>query len=298
MDLHISLAAEVLFHIGPIPVTNSMLTMFIVMAVVLIVFTAVARSAQSVPGRGQSVIELIVEFILNLVEGTAGKAFGRRVLPLIAGIFIFILFANFSGLIPGTGTIGINREEHEAVTTTEAAPSGTQGATTETDAGETHTVLVPFFRAPTADLNMTLALAILAFGVVQVVGLRAHGVRGRIKHLADPPFLFPIEVISEFSRIISLSARLFGNVFAGEILLGVMYAMASAIKIAVIPFLFPVLFMFLEVLFGTIQALVFALLTLIYLVLASGGGDEHAEAHVEASSKDAHTGPVLAPSGD
>jgi len=298
MDLHISLAAEVLFHVGPIPVTNSMLTMFIVMALVLIVFTAVARSAQSVPGRGQSIIELIVEFILNLVEGTAGKAFGRRVLPLIAGIFIFILFANFSGLVPGTGTIGINREEHEAATTTEAAPSGTEGATTATDAGETHTVLVPFFRAPTADLNMTLALAILAFGVVQVVGLRAHGVRGRIKHMADPPFLFPIEVISEFSRIISLSARLFGNVFAGEILLGVMYAMASAIKIAVVPFLFPVLFMFLEVLFGTIQALVFALLTLIYLVLASGGGDEHAEAHVAPSSKDAHTGAVLAPSGD
>ncbi len=304
MNLHISLAAEVLFHIGPIPVTNSMLTMFIVMALILLVFTVVAKRAQAVPGRGQSIIEMIVEFILNLVEGTAGKTFGRRVLPLISAIFIFILFANLSGLLPGMGTIGVNREEPvEHTTAAVAAPASgehttTAPVTTAETTHETHKVLVPFFRAPTADLNMTLALAILAFGVVQVVGLRAHGVRGRIKHMADPPFLFPIEVISEFSRIISLSARLFGNVFAGEILLGVMYAMGAAIKIAVIPFLFPVLFMFLEVLFGTIQALVFALLTLIYLVLAGANShDDHASEH---SSNDvpAGAGVAPAPSGD
>lgn len=307
MNLHISLAAEVLFHVGPIPVTNSMVTMFIVMALILIIFTILAKRAQTVPSRGQSVIEMIVEFILNLVEGTAGKTFGRKVLPLISALFIFILFANLSGLVPGMGTIGVNREEHEAAPTTEVvipvagdhANSGTTtNAKTQHAEGATHTVLVPFFRAPTADLNMTLALALLAFGVVQVIGVRSHGVGGRIKHMADPPFLFPIEVISEFSRIISLSARLFGNVFAGEILLGVMYAMAAAIKIAVVPFLFPVLFMFLEVLFGTIQALVFALLTLIYLVLASGGGDDHAEAHAAPSVKDVHAGAVPVPSGD
>lgn len=297
MDLHISLAAEVLFHVGPIPVTNSMLTMFIVMAVVLVVFTLVARGAQSVPSRGQSIVEMIIEFILNLVEGTAGKTFGRRVLPLIAGIFIFILFANFSGLVPGMGTIGINREEHGEVAATELVTGGEQAKAAEQE--ETHTVLVPFLRAPTADLNMTLALSILAFGAVQVVGVRAHGVRGRIKHMADPPFLFPIEVISEFSRIISLSARLFGNVFAGEVLLGVMYAMGAAIKIAIVPFLFPVIFMGLEVLFGTIQALVFALLTLIYLVLAGAGSEDHGEKHAaEPGSKDAHAGAIPAPAGD
>ncbi|MGI8406304.1 MAG: F0F1 ATP synthase subunit A [Thermomicrobiales bacterium] len=301
MDLHISLAAEVLFHIGPIPVTNSMITMFIVMALILIVFTVLARRAQTLPGRGQSVVEMIVEFILNLVEGTAGQTFGRKVMPLISALFIFILFANLSGLIPGMGTIGVNREEHEAAPTTEVVipvAAGSTTAETQHAGGETPTVLVPFFRAPTADLNMTLALALLAFGVVQVIGVRSHGVGGRIKHMADPPFLFPIEVISEFSRIISLSARLFGNVFAGEILLGVMYAMAAAIKIAVVPFLFPVLFMFLEVLFGTIQALVFALLTLIYLVLASGGGEDHAEAPAASSANDAHAGAVPVPSGD
>lgn len=342
MDLHISLAAEVLFHVGPIPVTNSMLTMFLVMAVVLIAFTFFARKAQAIPGRGQGVIELIVEFLLNLVEGTGGKRLGRRIFPLVSGIFIFILFSNFSGLLPGVGTIGIMHEEEHAEeaksdeSLAEGSPEADAAAAavnegTGEDSGsgdgegevagevavedetaeaastaeeEEHSTLTPIFRPPTADLNMTLALSILTFTVVQIAGVSAHGFVGRIKHMADPPFLFPIEVISEFSRILSLSARLFGNVFAGEVLLGVMYAMGAAIKIALIPALFPVLFLFLEVMFGTIQALVFALLTLIYISLAAAHGDsgeEHAHGPAERAGHrpidDAH-GPAPAPSGD
>ncbi|MGC4191216.1 MAG: F0F1 ATP synthase subunit A [Thermomicrobiales bacterium] len=329
MELHISLAAETLFHIGPIPVTNSMLTMFIVMAVVLIVFSAIARKAQSVPSRGQGVVEMIIEFIMGLVEGSAGRKFGRTVLPLISGIFIFILFSNFSGLLPGMGTIGVYREEpveHATVTAVASPAAGdhvvadatavaatTAGSDHEGTAGtgsgehveassagheETHKALVPFFRAPTADLNMTLALSLLTFTMVQIYGIRAHGVGGRLKHMANPPFIFPIEVISELSRILSLSARLFGNVFAGEVLLGVMYAMAAAIKIAVLPFLFPVIFLFLEVMFGTIQALVFALLTTIYITLAAADahGDDHAAEHEhDAAGSSDH--PKVAASG-
>ncbi len=132
---------------------------------------------------------------------------------------------------------------------------------------------------------MTFALSILAFTAIQIAGVSAHGVVGRIKHMADPPFLFPIEVIGELSRILSLSARLFGNVFAGEILLGVMYAMAAAIKIAIIPLLFPVVFLGLEVLFGTIQALVFALLTLIYIMLAAAHDGDHEQEHAEEHAR-------------
>lgn len=343
-DLHISLAAEVLFHVGPIPVTNSMLTMFLVMALVLGAFTFLARKAQTIPGRGQGLVELIVEFLLNLVEGTGGKRLGRRIFPLISGIFIFILFANFSGLLPGVGTIGVVHEEehadeeHADQTHGESTPESEAAAAAVHDepgedtglgtgegevaadvaveeetaevAGtaaeeEEHASLTPIFRPPTADLNMTLALSLLTFTVVQIAGVSAHGVVGRIKHMADPPFLFPIEVISEFSRILSLSARLFGNVFAGEVLLGVMYAMAAAIKIALIPVLFPVIFLFLEVMFGTIQALVFALLTLIYISLAAAHGDATGEEHAHGPAPraghpptdDAH-GTVPAPSGD
>lgn len=336
-DLHISLAAEVLFHLGPIPVTNSMLTMFLVMALVLIAFTFFARKAQAIPGRGQGILEMIVEFLLTLVEGTGGKRLGRRIFPLVSGIFIFILFSNFSGLLPGVGTIGITHEEEDAeeghededdsasTPESEAAAAAVNDEGTGDDEGavagdvaveeetaeaatgeeeEEHSTLTPLFRPPTADLNMTLALSLLTFTVVQIAGVSAHGVIGRLKHMADPPFLFPIEVISEVSRILSLSARLFGNVFAGEVLLGVMYAMGAAIKIALIPALFPVLFLFLEVMFGTIQALVFALLTLIYISLAAAHGDsgeEHAHGPAERAghpgADDAH-GPVPAPSGD
>ncbi len=325
MEVHVELAAETLFHVGPIPVTNSMLTMFIVMALILLAGTAIARRARLVPGRGQGAFELIVEFLLGLVEDTAGRRAGRRIFPLVGGIFIFIVFANYSGLLPGVGTIGYyhaersdegGQQQHEdveapvpggdgeagaayevasadrsAVGVVAPAQEGDEtGAAAETGGGAAHEeadhkVLVPFLRAPNADLNMTLAMALLTFTVVQVAGIAAHGVGGRLKHMADPPFLFPIELISEFSRIISLSARLFGNVFAGEVLLTVMYAMAAAIRVAIVPFALPVVFLGLELLFGAVQALIFALLTLIYITLATAGGhgEEAHEAHVEGA---------------
>ncbi|MGH2533578.1 MAG: F0F1 ATP synthase subunit A [Thermomicrobiales bacterium] len=303
MEVHVELAAETLFHIGPIPVTNSMLTMFIVMSVILLVFSWLARRAQMVPTRGQSVLEVIVEFLLGLVEGTAGKRVGRRIFPLVAGLFIFIIFANYSGLLPGVGTIGYWHEaeaDHASAPVTEVAAVQTDGEA-PSEAEEHHDVLVPFFRSPSADLNMTLAMALLTFSVVQIAGVSAHGIRGRIKHMADPWWIFPLELIQEFARIISLSFRLFGNIFAGEVLLAVMYAMANAIKIALIPVLFPVVFLFLEVLFGAIQALVFALLTLIYITLASAGGhaeEEHGHAHEEEHEEAHRPAPAVSSAGD
>jgi len=260
MEIHVEIAAETLFNIGPIPVTNSMLTMFAIMGLLLLTGWLIARNLKVVPGRGQGFVEIIVSFIMGIVEGTAGRRASRKLIPLVGGMFIFILFANYSGLLPGVGTVGVYREaEHEKV-------------------------LVPFMRAPNADINMTLAMALVTFVTVQIYGIRAHGFRGRIKHMADPVFLFPIEVIGEFARIISLSARLFGNVFAGEVLMGVMVAMANAVKIAIIPLGVPVIFLFLELLFGSIQALVFALLTAIYITLATAGHDDedHAEQHGNA----------------
>ncbi|MCC6945098.1 MAG: F0F1 ATP synthase subunit A, partial [Thermomicrobiales bacterium] len=209
---------------------------------------------------------------------------------------------------PGVGTVGINKEsdhaeetdehtEEAAVYTLAAAGSDTPQSFVTGAADEEHgEVLVPFLRPPTADLNMTLAMALVTFVAVQVYGIRAHGVVGRLKHMADPPFLFPIELISEFSRIISLSARLFGNVFAGEALLGVMYAIGAKVSIAVIPIFVPVIFLFLELMFGTIQALVFAMLTLIYIAVAAAHGhdDEHEDEH---KKEGAHT-PAAHGAGD
>jgi len=310
MEIHISVAPEPLFHLGPLTVTNSMLTMFIVMSLLIIVFGSIARSAKAVPGRAQGVFELIAEFLLSLTEATGGKALGRRVFPLIGAIFIFVAFANYTGILPGIGTIYIKEpaaaETHEgdvvpadgdeshtsaieiASIAHDAVPAAAASAAAEEAHAEKH---IPLFRPPNADLNMTLAMAVLTFTLVQVAGVRAHGVGGRIKHLATPAFLFPIEVIGEFSRIISLSARLFGNVFAGEVLLGVIYAMVGAIKIAVVPLLLPVVFIGLELMFGTIQALVFALLTLLYLTLASESHGGHDHGHEEAHDVAHHPAP-------
>lgn len=312
MDLkvHVEIAAETLFKIGPVPVTNSMATMWGVMAIIILVFWLAARGGKTIPGKFQLVIEMIVDFIRNLVISTAGPKLGRRIMPLIMGLFVFILFANLSGLLPGMGTIGKWEEpEHEAVTTeTTTTDSSHEATTTEstdsshestgaaaseeshdaaaTEEGGHGKVLVPYLRAPNADINMTLAMALIAILTVQIAGIRAHGVFGRIKHMADPPFLLPIEIIGEISRVISLAARLFGNVFAGEVLLGVMVAFGESLKIALIPFFFPVIFLFLEVLFSTIQAVVFALLVLIYITLAAasshGHDDEHADEHAPA----------------
>lgn len=301
-DIHISLYAETLFHIGPIPITNSFLVMILVMAFLLIFFSWLARKIENDPregGRTGAFGEMIIEFLLNLVESTGGKRLGRSIFPLVAGLFIFIITANFTGLLPGIGSIWVEKEPEDQVIEAEVADtagdipeegviadsavvSGDEHADDAHAADEGHaTAHVPIFRPPTADLNMTLAMSTITFLAVQIFGVRAHGVGGRLKHMANPPFLFPIEVVSELSRIISLAARLFGNVFAGEVLLGVAYAIANAVKIAVIPLLFPVIFLGLETLFGTIQALVFALLTLIYIYLAAAGHDDHAHSDAE-----------------
>ncbi|MGH2550885.1 MAG: F0F1 ATP synthase subunit A, partial [Thermomicrobiales bacterium] len=120
---------------------------------------------------------------------------------------------------------------------------------------------------------------------------------GRIKHMADPPFLLPIEIIGEVSRVISLAARLFGNVFAGEVLLGVMIAFGESLKIAIVPFFFPVIFLFLEVLFSSIQAVVFALLTLIYITLAAAQSHGHEEEDEHAHAPVASTGGAVVAHG-
>jgi len=311
MEIHISLAPEKLFQVGPVAVTNSMFMMFLVMAILLIVFSTIARNAKAVPGKAQGIFELIAEFLLNLVEGTGGRTLGRQVFPLVGAIFIFIAFANYTGILPGVGTIYVKEKvaaegeakpgegdashSEGALEVASIVADGVPSAAPMAAAEEGHgPKKIPLFRPPNADLNMTLAMSVLTFVVVQIAGIRAHGPVGRIKHMADPPFLFPIELISEFSRIISLSARLFGNVFAGEVLLGVIYAMVNAIKIAVVPLLLPLVFIGLELMFGTIQALVFALLTLIYVALAAGGHDDHGHesahdtAHHPAGASGAH----------
>ena len=291
-NLHITVAAEKLFSIGPIPITNSYLTGLIVMALLVIVGRLASTRVGDVPNRFQSTCELIIEYLLNLTEIAGGRRLGRMTFPLIGTLFLFIITANYSGLLPGVGTIGFYRNEEvpDTSATSQTAPTDTntlykvdqQNVTTSqtqssTSSETTHTerVLVPWFRAPNADLNQTLAMALVSWFTVQILGIRlSGGFLRRMKHMAEPAFLFPIELIQEFFKLISLAARLFGNIFAGEVVLTLLYTFAAGAKFVVLPLFLPVVFFMLEALFGFIQAVLFSMLTLIYIKIAAGSHDE------------------------
>lgn len=238
MGIEISMAAEPLFHIGGLPITNSIVTTWAVMLILVILSLRATRQMQLVPSGLQNLAEIVVEMLLGLVEPVAGSKLGRRIFPLIASLFIFILTANWIGLLPGFGTIGI-REVREG-----------------------HSILVPILRPANSDFNTTIAMALMTIILVQAAGIRAHGLLGYLKELATPWFLTPIHLISEVSHVLSLSARLFGNIFGGDVVLTVMSSL--------VPFLAPVVFLVLESLFGLIQAIIFSMLSMIYFTMAAG----------------------------
>ena len=251
--VHVAIAAEELFQIGPFVVTNSMVGVLIATVVLLAAAIWVSRNAGVVPGRLQSVIEFPVEFMGGIVRSQSGDRW-RGILPLVLTIFLLVLLANWVGLLPGVGTVNVLWTDAE----------GQQAA---------H----PIIRPASADLNFTLALAVIAFVAFITWGIRANGVGGYLKEtfVATPaymtPIMTPIHIVSELSRLISLSMRLFGNVFAGEVLLAVMLALTFAVV--------PAIFLGLEMVFGFVQALVFALLTMTYITLAMAGHGGHDEAH-------------------
>jgi F-type H+-transporting ATPase subunit a len=274
--VHVEIKAEELFAIGPLIVTNSMVGVVLASLVLLLAAWWFTRRSGIVPSRGQSLIELPIEFLAGVVRGTGGKRW-RQFAPLIFGIFLYVLIANWLSLLPGVGTIGLAEEV-----------DGKQ-------------LIVPFVRAGAADLNFTLGLALISFVAFISFGLRANGLRGYLKELliAEPaymtPLLTPIHLISELSRVISLSMRLFGNVFAGEVLLATMLALTTATVFNLpLAFVLPGVFHGLELLFGLVQARVFALLSMTYISLAiaehrqHGSGDDHSGQAPEQGAAPAH----------
>jgi F-type H+-transporting ATPase subunit a len=263
--VNVSIKAETLFSIGPFKVTNSMIGALLASAILLVLAWLFTRRQSLIPGRLQGLIELPVEWLGGIVAGSTSR--WRGYVSLILAFFLMILTANWLGLLPGVGTIGV-MHEHE---------------------------LVPFVRPASADLNFTLGLAIVSFVVFVWWGVRINGVGGYLKELVGEPrymapLMFPIHTISELSRLVSLSMRLFGNVFAGEVLLATMLALTTA-AVFVLPLAFfvPAIFLGLELLFGLVQALVFALLAMTYITMAIA---EHEGAHAEEHGpEDEHAGP-------
>ena len=251
-EVHVALSAEKLFSIGPFPVTNSLVTTWIV-TLLLIAFAFFAtRKIQAVPGFLQNIAESMVEVFQDLVSSVAGEK-TRVFLPIITTFFFFIIVGNYFGLLPGVGSVGFflpADASHQAM-----------------QAGETHEgqkTFVPFFRSINSDLNTTLALALVSVFATHYLSIRYLGLGGYLGKFfsLNPIFLFVglLEIVSEITKLFSLSFRLFGNVFAGEVLL----TTASTKLFAIIV---PIPFYFLELLVGFVQALIFAMLTLVFMVI-------------------------------
>lgn len=233
--VHISITSEKITEILGLSITNTLLTAWLVVILLIALAFIVRKQIRTIPNTLQNIAELIIENLLNFMATVAGsRERAEKFFPFVATIFIFILTANWIGILPGVGPIGF----HEGG------------------------VFVPLFRSANADLTMTLALALIVVTVGHIVGLATVGVRGHLGKFFNfhgPINFFAgiLEIISEFARVLSFSFRLFGNVFAGEVLL--------AIVGFLVPYIAPIPFLGMELFVGFIQALIFSVLAMVML---------------------------------
>lgn len=241
-----TLASETIGHLGAFELRNTMLMAWLA----LFFFFALALRLRltryrTIPGRFQAFMELIVEGLFDFFDSIVrDREKTRKFFPLVATIFLFLVLANWMGILPGVGSITI-AGMHEG-----------------------HLVPIPLFRSMNADVNMTLAVALISVVMTQVFGIAAIGIlpyAGKyfVAPWKDPVMSFVglLELIAECAKIISFTFRLFGNIFAGEVLLVVISFL--------LPYLAPLPFLGLEIFVGFIQGLVFALLTLVFLTMAT-----------------------------
>jgi len=268
----IKVPSDQLFSLGPYPVFNTFLITVLSALVVIFVFWLGVRRLRIIPRFWQNLCEWVTKLLLDLCEEVAGKENGRRFFPWVASIFLLVLIANWWEVIPGVETIGTITHE-----STNPACSGSFTGPILT--GAVSNCITPWLRPPSTDLNFTIALAVISVIMTQVYGFRVLGVRLQLSRyftLREGPMGLVVgllELLLEPLRIISLSFRLFGNLFAGDILLLVMSFLVPVV--GAIPFCL------LEVFIGFIQAFVFAFLTLIFMSLGTTahGAEDHEEEH-------------------
>ncbi|HUD10027.1 MAG TPA: F0F1 ATP synthase subunit A [Patescibacteria group bacterium] len=230
----VSFAAEPIFSLGFFKVTNSLLDTFLVDGLLIGLIVAINKKISLIPGMLQNVIEWVIEAFYEITESVAEER-ASRIFPYLMSFFLFILLANWSGLIPGISAIGLK---------------------------EGHTI-VPFFRPATSDLNTTLGLALISLVATHVMSIRVTGIKDYLgRYISLNPlnlYIGVLEAVGEIVKVVSLSFRLFGNIFAGEIVLGTVSTIFAV--------LFPIPFLMLEVIVGLVQALVFAMLTMAFMAV-------------------------------
>ena len=230
----VSFSAEPIFHFGFFTVTNAFLGTILVDLILIAVIYFLNKKMSDIPNFLQNIIEIIIGGFYNLTESVAGEN-APKIFPFFATFFIFILLANWSGLIPGITSVGFY-ENHK---------------------------LIPILRSATTDFNVTFGLALVSAVSTHVLSIKTVGVKDYLSRYfsLNPIYLFVgfLELVSEITKVISLSFRLFGNIFAGEIVLGTIATIFA--------FLFPLPFLMLEVIVGLVQALVFAMLTMAFMAI-------------------------------
>lgn len=231
-----SLVAESIFHIGSFPITNAILDTLFVDFVLLVLVVVLRKNLSLIPNLFQNIVEFVIKTFYDLTESIAQER-AKKIFPFFMSFFIFILIANWSELIPGFSSVGVfHFKDHEKE-------------------------LIPFFRSATSDLNTTLALAIISVFATHILSIRTLGLKEYLSRFfsLNPINLFVglLEIVSEFTKIVSLSFRLFGNIFAGAVLLTVISGFFALIA--------PLPFLLLEIIVGLVQALIFAMLTMAFM---------------------------------
>ena len=239
---HIVLPPEKIFTIGPLPVTNTLVTSWLVMAVIITISFLATKNIKRIPSGIQNFVELIVEGMYSLTKDLAHEK-TKYFFPIVMTFFLFILTANLFGLLPGVMTLTTTINEHK----------------------------IPILRPMNTDLNMTLALSMISLALTHYYAVKFLGIGGYLKKWFSFNlillFVGLLELVSEFTKMISLSFRLFGNIFAGEIVLTTVSGLFA--------FFAPLPFYLLEVLVGVVQAAVFMMLTLVFMTVLSEKHEAH-----------------------
>jgi len=230
----VTFASEPIFHLGFFKITNTLLNTLTVDAIILTLSFFIIKNLKFAPGVFQSGAELLVNWFYGLTESVA-PINAAKIFPYFMSFFLFILVANWTGLIPGVGSIGFFE----------------------------HKKLIPILRSATSDINTTLALALISAFATHAMSIGTIGIKDYLgRYFSLNPinlFIGILEIISEITKIISLSFRLFGNIFAGEVVLMTVSGLFA--------FLFPVPFLLLELIVGIVQALVFSMLTMVFMAI-------------------------------
>jgi F-type H+-transporting ATPase subunit a len=275
--------------LGPLYFVNTLPTLFVTLILLVLIAYFTNRSLKKsqstdlVPRGIGNLMEAILEMLYNLTEGSAGK-YAKMIFPWFATIMIYVLFANLLKLIPGFESIGVlhhaKGEGHEI-----KALGGVWSLLTAAKVEEGGYILAPFFRGISVDLNFTASLALISVVMIQVIGFRAQGI-GYLSKFFNTRRMFKVpffgamdflvgllELISEISKILSFAFRLFGNMFAGIVLVAIVAGLLGKFSIL------PAMIMMFELFVGVIQAFVFGMLTMVFMAQATQGhgGEEHAE---------------------